>query len=156
MPFLETCAMEEWVRTLSEYERGHRRVSELCERNGKSRDIFYVWLERRWSGGAGWFRDRSQSRRSCPHSMLVGLEAAIVELAAAISALWSARGSAAAEACAMAVVARSAGEHRRCRGRSRDDFGEGIFSRRALLRRFGLVMFCCWLARLSAAAPTGP
>ena len=80
MPFLETCAMEEWVRTLSEYERGHRRVSELCERNGKSRDIFYVWLERRWSGGAGWFRDRSQSRRSCPHSMLVGLEAAIVDL----------------------------------------------------------------------------
>jgi transposase-like protein len=67
MPFRETCAMEERIAMLTEYEAGHWGVSELCRRHGVSRDTFYVWRARRASGDPDWFKDRSHAPRTCPH-----------------------------------------------------------------------------------------
>ncbi len=67
MPFRETCAMEERIAMLTEYEAGHWSVSELCRRHGVSRDTFYVWRARRASGDPDWFKDRSHAPRTCPH-----------------------------------------------------------------------------------------
>ncbi len=67
MPFRETCAMEERIAMLTEYEAGHWSVSDLCRRHGVSRDTFYVWRARRASGDPDWFKDRSHAPRTCPH-----------------------------------------------------------------------------------------
>ena len=50
MPFTETCAMEERIRMLVDYETGNWSVSELCARYGVCRDTFYAWRKRRESG----------------------------------------------------------------------------------------------------------
>ena len=66
MPFRETCAMEERILMLSEYDRGHWSISELCRRHGMSRETFHVWRARRASGEPDWFKDRSHATRACP------------------------------------------------------------------------------------------
>ena len=47
MAFRETCAMEERIRMLSDYDTGAFSVTELSERYGVSRETFYLWRERR-------------------------------------------------------------------------------------------------------------
>lgn len=77
MPFGETCAMEERVRMLSEYDTGCFGVSELCRRYGVSRDTFYFWRKRRAGGGKDWFAERSHATHSCPHHTTSEIEVAI-------------------------------------------------------------------------------
>ena len=43
--------MEEWVRTLLDYDAGNWSISQLCRRYGVCRDTFYDCRERRLSGG---------------------------------------------------------------------------------------------------------
>ncbi len=78
MPFRETCAMEERIGMLGEYDQGHWSVSELCRRHGVSRETFYVWRVRRASGDPEWFKDRSHAPRSCPHRTGAAQEEAII------------------------------------------------------------------------------
>jgi len=78
MPFRETCAMEERIGMLSEYDQGHWSVSELCRRHGVSRETFYVWRARRASGDPEWFKDGSHAPRSCPHRTAAAQEEAII------------------------------------------------------------------------------
>src|SRR6202166_861913 len=66
MAFRETCAMEERIRMLSDYDTGAFSVTELSERYGVSRETFYLWRERRLSGDAMWFQDRSHAPRNIP------------------------------------------------------------------------------------------
>ena len=65
MAFRETCAMEERIAMLRDYDSGAFSVRELSARYGISRETFYVWRGRRASGEAGWFRDRSHAVKSC-------------------------------------------------------------------------------------------
>src|SRR5271156_6564373 len=66
MAFRETCAMEERIQMLSDYDTGAFSVTELSERYGVSRETFYLWRERRLNGDAMWFQDRSHAPRSIP------------------------------------------------------------------------------------------
>src|SRR5271154_5182703 len=66
MAFRETCAMEERIGMLSDYDTGAFSVTELSERYGVSRETFYLWRERRLSGDAMWFQDRSHAPRNIP------------------------------------------------------------------------------------------
>src|ERR1700739_5043087 len=66
MAFRETCAMEERIRMLSDYDTGAFSVTELSERSGVSRETFYLWRERRLSGDAMWFQDHSHAPRNIP------------------------------------------------------------------------------------------
>ena len=66
MAFRETCAMEERIRMLSDYDTGAFSVTELSERYGVSRETFYLWRERRLNGDAMWFQDRSHAPRNIP------------------------------------------------------------------------------------------
>src|SRR5271154_2123218 len=75
MAFRETCAMEERIGMLSDYDTGAFSVTELSERYGVSRETFYLWRERRLSGDAMWFQDRSHAPRNIPGRT----EAAMVE-----------------------------------------------------------------------------
>ena len=78
MPFRETCAMEERILMLTEYDRGHWSVSELCRRHRISRETFHVWRARRASGEPNWFKDRSHATRACPHRTPSDKEEAII------------------------------------------------------------------------------
>jgi len=80
MPFRETCAMEERIRMLAERDTGAFTVSTLAARYGVSRETFYVWLQRRASGEARWFENRSHARWSCPQKTEADVVAAIVAM----------------------------------------------------------------------------
>ena len=64
MAFRETCAMEERIEMLRDYDSGAFSVTELSARYGVSRETFYVWRARRASGEASWFQDRSHAVKS--------------------------------------------------------------------------------------------
>ena len=66
MAFRETCAMEERIAMLGDYDSGAFSVSELSARYGVSRETFYVWRARRASGDKSWFQDRSHAALNCP------------------------------------------------------------------------------------------
>jgi transposase InsO family protein len=68
MPFRESSPMEERIALFREYEAGTFSVTELCARYGISRQTFYLWKERRASGEAYWFEDRSHAVENCPHA----------------------------------------------------------------------------------------
>lgn len=80
MPFKETCRMEERIQMLADYNTGNWSVSELCRCYGVSRDTFYAWRERRESGAADWFTDRSHAALHCPHRTDAALAEAIIAL----------------------------------------------------------------------------
>lgn len=80
MPFTETCRMEERVRMLADYDAGNWSVSELCRRYGVCRDTFYEWRNRRESGAADWFVDRSHAPLVCPRATEASVRDAIIAL----------------------------------------------------------------------------
>jgi len=80
MAFRETCAMEERIRMLSDYDTGAFNVRELGERYGVSRETFYLWRERRMSGDPMWFQDRSHAPKSVPGRTEPALIERIVEM----------------------------------------------------------------------------
>jgi transposase InsO family protein len=67
MPFRESSRLEQRVALLLDYDTGAFSVTELCARYGIDRTTFYRWRDRRASGEAGWFDDRSHAPLSCPH-----------------------------------------------------------------------------------------
>ena len=66
MPFRERGRLEERVSILRDYDTGAFTVSGLCETYGVSRQTFYTWRERRGSGAADWFCDRSHAPQQVP------------------------------------------------------------------------------------------
>lgn len=77
MPFRGS-AVEDRIALFREFETGVFTVTELCVRHGISRQTFYDWKERRDSGGARWFEERSHAARSCPHRTPAAIVDAIV------------------------------------------------------------------------------
>jgi len=80
MPFTETCAMEERIRMLVDYDTGNWSVSELCARYGVCRDTFYAWRKRRESGARDWFMDHSHAPLHCSHATAAALKDEVVSL----------------------------------------------------------------------------
>ena len=68
MPFRESSPVEERIALFREFETRAFSVTELCARQGISRETFYVWKHRRASGQAHWFEDRSHAVEGCPHA----------------------------------------------------------------------------------------
>jgi transposase InsO family protein len=67
MPFRESSPVEERVALMQAYDTGAFTVLELCHRFGVSRQTFYVLRQRRESGEARWFEERSRAPKSTPH-----------------------------------------------------------------------------------------
>jgi len=61
MPWLESCAMDERVRFVSDWLSGEVSKSELCERYGVSRRTGYKWLGRYAAEGPAGLADRSHA-----------------------------------------------------------------------------------------------
>jgi len=61
MPWKETCAMNERLGFVLEFERGEETLSELCRRFGISRKTGYKFLARYHAEGAEGVRDRSRA-----------------------------------------------------------------------------------------------
>jgi transposase InsO family protein len=78
MPFREIGRLEQRVAMLSDYDTGAFSVSELCRFYGVSRETFYVWRERRASGEADWFCDRSHAPGRCPHRTAEAVAEAVI------------------------------------------------------------------------------
>lgn len=78
MPFRETNPMEERIALFREFETGAFSATDLCRRHGISRDTFYVWKQRRASGEARWFEDRSHAVAHCPHATAGGLAKRVI------------------------------------------------------------------------------
>jgi transposase InsO family protein len=68
MPFKETCALEERIAMLRDYETGAFSVTEVAARYGVTRQTFYDWKRRRDGGGPRWFEARSHAPLHCPHA----------------------------------------------------------------------------------------
>jgi transposase InsO family protein len=68
MPFKETCALEERIAMLRDYETGAFSVTEVAARYGVTRQSFYDWKRRRDSGEVRWFEERSHAPLHCPHA----------------------------------------------------------------------------------------
>jgi len=78
MPFRELGRLEQRVAMLGDYDTGAFSVSELCRDYGVSRETFYVWLDRRATGAADWFVDRSHAPGRCSHRTAVGVAEAVI------------------------------------------------------------------------------
>src|SRR5665213_1972260 len=78
MPFRELGRLEQRVAMLGDYDTGAFTVSELCRDYGVSRETFYVWLDRRASGAADWFVDRSHAPGRCPHRTAEAVSMAVI------------------------------------------------------------------------------
>ena len=63
MPWKETCAMNERLGFVLEFERGEETLSELCRRFGISRKTGYKFLARYHAEGAEGVRDRAPAGR---------------------------------------------------------------------------------------------
>jgi transposase InsO family protein len=79
MPFKETCAVEERIAMLRDFDTGAFSVAEVARRHSVSRETFYVWKGRRDAGGARWFDDRSCAPGTLPHATTDAQAVRIVE-----------------------------------------------------------------------------
>jgi transposase InsO family protein/transposase-like protein len=68
MPFRESCAVEERIAMLREWDTGAFTVSEIAARHGVSRETFYVWKRRRESSCTRWYEAASRAPQTCPHA----------------------------------------------------------------------------------------
>ena len=80
MPFRESSPLEERVALMQAYDMGALTVSELCGRFGISRQTFYVLKQRRESGEARWFEERSRAPKSVPHAMPEEVRADVIAM----------------------------------------------------------------------------
>lgn len=79
MPWAETEPMKERMRFVTDWERGHYGVSELCARYGISRKTGYKWLDRYEAEGVVGLGERSRAPRHCPHRIEPRVARALVE-----------------------------------------------------------------------------
>jgi transposase InsO family protein len=80
MPFRESCAMEERIAMLREFDAGVFSAAELASRYGISRETFYVWKRRRESGDPAWFVDRPSAPGCCPHRTEAAIAEAVIAM----------------------------------------------------------------------------
>ena len=80
MPWRETCPVKERMRFLTDWERGHFSVTELCSRYGISRKTGYKWIDRYELEGADGLKDRSRAPLQCPHRIDPKVAKAILEV----------------------------------------------------------------------------
>jgi transposase InsO family protein len=80
MPFRETCAVEERIAMLRDYDTGAFTVGAVCARYGVSRESFYVWKRRRASGDERWYEGQSRAPLDCPHATPAAQVDAIVAM----------------------------------------------------------------------------
>ena len=80
MPVKETCALEERIAMMREFDSGVFTVAALCQRYKITRETFYVWNRRRDSGDARWFEERSRAPHHRPQATGAGDLAAIVAM----------------------------------------------------------------------------
>ena len=66
MPWTETCAMDERMRFIVEYQRGEVGLAELCRGAGISRKTGYKWLGRYQAAGAAGLGERSRAPHRRP------------------------------------------------------------------------------------------
>lgn len=66
MPWRETCAMDERMRFIVEYERGEAEMAAVCRAHGISRKTGYKWLGRYREGGMVALAERSRAPRRRP------------------------------------------------------------------------------------------
>lgn len=80
MPWRDTCAVKERMRFLTDWERGHFPVTELCRRYGISRKTGYKWIDRYEADGVDGLKDRSRAPLQCPHQIAPKVAKAILEV----------------------------------------------------------------------------
>lgn len=83
MPWKETCAVDERMRFVLEYETGEDAMAEVCRRYGISRKTGYKWLGRYVEEGLEGLKERSRVPRHCPRAVGAEVVAAIVASRAA-------------------------------------------------------------------------
>lgn len=66
MPWKVTCAMDERLRFIVEYERGEVGMAELCRGAGVSRKTGYAWVQRYGAEGLAGLADRSRAPHHRP------------------------------------------------------------------------------------------
>ena len=66
MPWKETCAMDERMRFIVEWQRGEVGMAELCRRAGISRKTGYKWVERYEGEGVVGLVERSRAPHHRP------------------------------------------------------------------------------------------
>lgn len=70
--------MEERIALFRDFDTGTFTVVDLCARYNISRRTFYDWKERRESGGARWYDNRSHAVADCPHATPAAITRACV------------------------------------------------------------------------------
>lgn len=66
MPWKETCAMDERMKFIVEWQRGEVGMAELCRGAGISRKTGYKWVERYQAGGAAGLAEQSRAPHHRP------------------------------------------------------------------------------------------
>ena len=80
MPFVESCAMDQRIRFISDHLSGEWSVTELCERYEISRKTGYKWIGRYNDAGAAGLAERSRAPLEHGRATPAALVEAIVEL----------------------------------------------------------------------------
>jgi len=80
MPWKETCAMEERLKLMLEWEAEEKSVSELCRCYGVSRKTGYKWHRRYVERGASGLLDLSRAPHRHPHALSDAVVASILEV----------------------------------------------------------------------------
>lgn len=82
MPWMESCAVDQRIRFVIEYERDEVSMSELCRKYGISRKTGYKWLARALKEGLDRLGDRSRAPHRHPNQTSPEIEQAVVVLRA--------------------------------------------------------------------------
>jgi len=80
MPWTETCAVDQRLRFVMEYELGEEPMAVLCQQYGISRKTGYKWLGRFLGEGPEALKDRSRAPRHHPNEVCAAVEQAILSL----------------------------------------------------------------------------
>jgi putative transposase len=82
MPWTETCAMDERIRFVVEYDQDELSMTQLCAKYGISRKTGYKWLARAAQVGLDHLHDRSRRPQRCPGQTPPEVERAVLTLRA--------------------------------------------------------------------------
>ena len=82
MPWTETCAMDERIRFVIEYDQDELSMTRLCAKYNISRKTGYKWLQRAAEDGLDHLHDRSRRPRRCPCQTPIEIEQAVLALRA--------------------------------------------------------------------------
>ena len=83
MPWKESCAVDQRMRLVAEYELDELSMAELCRKYGVSRKTAYKWLARVAREGLDGLKDHSRAPRHHPNEVAAEIEQAVLGLRAA-------------------------------------------------------------------------